>query len=45
VEAAYNSEEEATDLSLATFELGLDAQVADWLSPHAMLLYEEDGDD
>lgn len=45
VEAAYNSEEEATDLSLATFELGLEAQVTDWLSAHALLLYEEDGDD
>lgn len=45
VEAAYNSEEEATDLSLATFELGLEAQLTDWLSAHALLLYEEDGDD
>jgi hypothetical protein len=47
VEGSYVDTEDgsSTDLSLATFELDLDAKVTDWLRAHAVLLYEEDGDD
>lgn len=47
VEGSYLDidDESSTDLILATFELGLEAQVTDWLSAHATLLYEEEGDD
>lgn len=47
VEGSYvdNDGDSSSDLSLATFELDLEARVTDWLSAHAVLLYEEDGDD
>ncbi|MCF8216950.1 MAG: LbtU family siderophore porin [Chlorobium sp.] len=47
VEGSYfDSEgESSTDLILSTFELGFEANVTDWLSAYAVLLYEEDGDD
>ncbi|MBM3163442.1 MAG: LbtU family siderophore porin [Chlorobi bacterium] len=47
VEGSYidSDGDSSSDLSLATFELDLEARVADWLSAYAVLLYEEDGDD
>jgi len=37
----YNGEDES-DITLATVELGLDAQIADWVSGQIVLLWEED---
>lgn len=46
VEAAYSDDnaedsDATSDITLATFELGLEAQVNPWLSAHGILLYEE----
>jgi len=37
----YNGEDES-DIALATVELGIDAQIADWVSGQIVLLWEED---
>ena len=37
----YGGEDES-DIVLATVELGLDAQIADWVNGHILLLWEED---
>ena len=37
----YNGEDES-DIVLATVELGVDAQIADWVSGQIVLLWEED---
>jgi hypothetical protein len=44
VEASVGKEdgEEFSDIVLATFELGVDADITDWLSASAVLLWEED---
>jgi len=44
-EAVYESQdgESATDFALATFELGVEAELAPWLKGHALMLWEEDG--
>ncbi|MBL3590972.1 MAG: LbtU family siderophore porin [gamma proteobacterium endosymbiont of Lamellibrachia anaximandri] len=34
-----------SDISLATVELGIDAQVTLWVNAHVLILYEEDGSD
>ncbi|ANT64388.1 LbtU family siderophore porin [Prosthecochloris sp. CIB 2401] len=46
-EAAYSDTEgeSSSDITLATLELGLEAQVNDWISAQLLLLYEEDGTD
>jgi hypothetical protein len=48
VEGSYvdgAGEKSTTALELATFELGMKAQLNPWLSAHGVLLYEEGGDD
>jgi len=40
----YDNKSES-DITLATMELGFDAQVADWVSGHILLLWEEDDTD
>ncbi len=46
VEASQTSdfitEEDSSDIALATVELGLDASVNEWVSAHVLLLYEDD---
>ncbi len=34
-----------SDISLATVELGIEAQITPWVNAHALILYEEDGSD
>ena len=36
---------ESSDTVLATVELGIDAQITDWVNAHILLLHEEDGPD
>lgn len=51
VEAAYArtrsdaGRERNSDLTLATVELGIEAQIADWITASAVFLWEEDGTD
>jgi hypothetical protein len=44
IEAAIGKEagESVSDIALATFELHIDAEPADWVKGHAVLLWEED---
>ena len=45
VEATTGKDYEGTkesDITLATVELGLDAEITDWVNGHILLLYEED---
>ncbi|PLY13692.1 MAG: hypothetical protein C0631_13445 [Sedimenticola sp.] len=35
----------SSDITVATVELGIDAQVTDWVNAHVLLLHEEDGSD
>ncbi|MDD2239863.1 MAG: LbtU family siderophore porin [Kiritimatiellae bacterium] len=46
-EAGYSKQgdEEISDLSLATFELGVDAELTDGISGHVLLLWEEGEDE
>ncbi|NEX13330.1 MAG: hypothetical protein C1941_01270 [Prosthecochloris sp.] len=46
-EASYSDTDgdDASDIVLATLELGLDAEITDWFSAHVLLLYEEDETD
>jgi porin-like protein len=46
-EAGYSKQgdEESTDLSLSTLELGLDAELTDGVKGHVLLLWEEGGDE
>lgn len=46
-EAVYadTNGESSSDITLATLELGLEAQVNEWISAQLLLLYEEDGTD
>ena len=46
-EAGYSKQgdEESSDLSLATFELGMDAELTDGVTGHVLLLWEEGGDE
>lgn len=37
--------EDASDISLATVEIGLDARVSEWSSAHVLLLYEDSEED
>ena len=39
------SNEDSSDITLATVEIGLDAQVSEWSSAHLLLLYEEGEED
>ena len=41
VRNSFDGEDES-DITLATVELGLDAQIADWVTGHILLLWEED---
>jgi len=41
-DAANKDDEESSDLTLATLELGIDADIAKHVSGHALLLWEED---
>lgn len=41
-EAANKDDEDSSDLTLATLELGVDADIAKHVSEHALLLWEED---
>lgn len=49
VEAGYSGTDaddtDASDIVLATLELGIDAEIADWISAHVLFLYEEDETD
>ncbi len=36
---------DSSDIVLATLELGLDAEIAEWISAHVLFLYEEDETD
>ncbi|RDH88578.1 MAG: hypothetical protein DIZ78_01200 [endosymbiont of Escarpia spicata] len=47
VEAGYGGGPDGSqsDISLATVELGIDAQVTPWVNAHVLILYEEDGSD
>lgn len=51
VEAAYSrtrskaGRERESDLTLATVELGIEAQITDWITASAVFLWEEDGSD
>jgi hypothetical protein len=47
VEAGYNSgpDSNESDITLATVELGVDAQVTPWVNTHVLILFEEDGTD
>ncbi|MCB1876661.1 MAG: LbtU family siderophore porin [Chromatiales bacterium] len=37
--------EDSSDITLATVELGVDAQITDWVGAHVLLLHEEDDTD
>ena len=48
VEAAHTEDfsgVESSDIVLATVELGIDAQITDWVNAHILLLHEEDETD
>lgn len=49
VEAGYSGTDaddtDASDIVLATLELGIDAEITDWISAHVLFLYEEDETD
>ena len=47
VEASYTDtgDSDASDIVLATLELGIDAEITDWFSTHILFLYEEDETD
>ena len=38
------NQEDSSDISLATVEIGLDAKISEWSSGHILLLYEDDDD-
>ncbi len=42
VSAGEEDNEAFSDIVLATFELAVDAELSDWISGHALLLWEED---
>jgi len=46
-EASYADTDagDSSDIVLATLELGIDAEIAEWLSAHVLFLYEEDETD
>ncbi len=46
-EASYTDtgDGDASDIVLATLELGIDAEITDWFSTHILFLYEEDETD
>lgn len=41
----FFEDDDGSDVSLATVEIGLDAQLSDWSSAHLLLLYEEGEED
>lgn len=47
VEGSYSDTDDgdASDIVLATLELGIDAEITDWFSAHILFLYEEDETD
>ncbi|RLJ16199.1 hypothetical protein DJ031_18235 [bacterium endosymbiont of Escarpia laminata] len=47
VEAGYSRDPDGSqsDISLATVELGIDAQITPWINAHVLILYEEGGSD
>ncbi len=41
----FFDDDDGSDVSLATVEIGLDAQISEWSSTHVLLLYEEGEED